>query len=73
MLRDWEKSHKGRVDNIFAALATVAPSHLMDRNLFDFAGLQASGQADPNGDIAFDDEPCAPPPMPGAFALHKSP
>jgi tRNA 2-thiocytidine biosynthesis protein TtcA len=61
MLRDWEKNHKGRVDNIFASLATAAPSHLMDRKLFDFAGLKASGVANPDGDIAFDDEPCAPP------------
>ncbi|MBB5202430.1 tRNA 2-thiocytidine(32) synthetase TtcA [Glaciimonas immobilis] len=61
MLRDWEKKHPGRVDNIFSSLSTVAPSHLMDRNLFDFAGLQATGIADPNGDIAFDDEPCAVP------------
>ena len=61
MLREWEKKHPGRVDNIFASLATTAPSHLMDRNLFDFVGLKATGIADPNGDIAFDDEPCAVP------------
>lgn len=59
MLREWDKKFPGRVDNIFAALSTVAPSHLMDRKLFDFVALQASGMADPNGDIAFDDEPCA--------------
>nr|WP_240162493.1 tRNA 2-thiocytidine(32) synthetase TtcA [Glaciimonas sp. PAMC28666] len=61
MLREWEKKHPGRVDNIFSSLSTVAPSHLMDRNLFDFEGLTATGIADPNGDIAFDDEPCAVP------------
>jgi tRNA 2-thiocytidine biosynthesis protein TtcA len=71
MLREWEKTHKGRVDNIFAALSTVAPSHLMDRNLFDFAGLKASGQPDPNGDTAFDEEPCAVPAMPGTITLHQ--
>jgi tRNA 2-thiocytidine biosynthesis protein TtcA len=59
MLREWEKKFTGRVDNIFSALSTVAPSHLMDRELFNFTGLQASGEADVNGDIAFDDEPCA--------------
>ena len=59
MLREWDKKTPGRVDNIFAALSTVAPSHLMDRKLFDFMALQASGLSDPNGDIAFDDEPCA--------------
>jgi tRNA 2-thiocytidine biosynthesis protein TtcA len=40
MLRDWEKNHPGRVDSIFKALTNVAPSHLLDRSLFDFADLQ---------------------------------
>ncbi|SDV50337.1 tRNA 2-thiocytidine(32) synthetase TtcA [Chitinasiproducens palmae] len=61
LLRDWEKHHPGRVDNMFNALASVVPSHLMDHGLFDFGGLRASGRPDPNGDIAFDEEPCAPP------------
>ncbi|EJN09790.1 tRNA 2-thiocytidine(32) synthetase TtcA [Herbaspirillum sp. YR522] len=59
LMREWEKKFPGRVDNIFSALSTVVPSHLMDRDLFGFAGLQASGQPDANGDIAFDEEPCA--------------
>lgn len=59
MLREWERKYPGRVENIFSSLSTVVPSHLMDRDLFGFAGLQATGIADPNGDIAFDDEPCA--------------
>ncbi|MGZ3159385.1 MAG: tRNA 2-thiocytidine(32) synthetase TtcA [Burkholderiaceae bacterium] len=61
LMREWEKKFPGRVDNIFAALSTVAPSHLMDKKLFDFASLTPTGVADVNGDIAFDDEPCAPP------------
>ncbi len=59
MLREWEKKYPGRVENIFSALSTVVPSHLMDRTLFDFVNLAAGGVADANGDIAFDDEPCA--------------
>ena len=59
MLRDWEKKFPGRVDNVFSALSTVAPSHLMDRDLFNFAELRPTGVADKNGDIAFDDEPCS--------------
>lgn len=59
MLREWEKKHPGRVDNIFSSLSTVVPSHLMDKELFGFAGLQATGVAMPNGDIAFDEEPCS--------------
>jgi tRNA 2-thiocytidine biosynthesis protein TtcA len=62
MLREWEKKHPGRVENVFSALSTVVPSHLMDRNLFNFADLEVTGVASPNGDIAFDEEPCAPPP-----------
>jgi tRNA 2-thiocytidine biosynthesis protein TtcA len=61
MLRDWDKKHPGRTDNMFSALSTVVPSHLMDRTLFDFVGLRASGEPDPLGDIAFDDEPCGTP------------
>jgi tRNA 2-thiocytidine biosynthesis protein TtcA len=37
----------------------VVPSHLMDRNLFNFADLQPTGEAMANGDIAFDEEPCS--------------
>jgi tRNA 2-thiocytidine biosynthesis protein TtcA len=59
MLREWEKKFPGRVENIFSALSTVTPSHLMDRNLFGFADLKATGEASANGDIAFDEEPCA--------------
>ncbi len=54
MLSDWEKRYPGRVENIFSALASVAPSHLMDRQLFDFQGLRATGAPDPEGDIGFD-------------------
>lgn len=39
MLRDWERSYPGRTETIFRALGNVAPSHLMDRALFDFDGL----------------------------------
>jgi tRNA 2-thiocytidine biosynthesis protein TtcA len=61
LMREWEKKHPGRVENIFSSLSTVVPSHLMDRELFGFASLQATGVADPSGDIAFDDEPCSTP------------
>ena len=61
MLRDWEKKFPGRVDNIFSSLSTIVPSHLMDRAQFDFADLQATGMPIADGDIAFDDAPCAKP------------
>src|SRR5438477_5747693 len=54
MLRDWEKKHPGRLESIFNALAKVVPSHLMDRSLFDFAAVRATGSAVFGGDVAFD-------------------
>lgn len=54
MIQEWDRKHPGRSWRIFNALSTVAPSHLMDRNLFDFAGLKPTGIADAEGDTAFD-------------------
>ncbi|MDO6788632.1 tRNA 2-thiocytidine(32) synthetase TtcA [Cobetia marina] len=39
MLQDWETQHPGRLETMFRAVTSVAPSHLADRELFDFAGL----------------------------------
>jgi tRNA 2-thiocytidine biosynthesis protein TtcA len=60
MLREWERQYPGRSDNMLRALAHVVPSHLLDRNLHPFATLQATGVPSADGDVAFDDEPCAP-------------
>jgi tRNA 2-thiocytidine biosynthesis protein TtcA len=57
MMREWERRFPGRVDNIFASLSRVTPSHLMDRSLVDFDALAPSGERDPEGDIAFDVDP----------------
>ena len=59
LIREWDKRFPGRVENMFNALSNVVPSHLMDPRLFPFAGLRATGNADPLGDIAFDDDPCS--------------
>jgi tRNA 2-thiocytidine biosynthesis protein TtcA len=45
MLREWEKRNPGRVESIFRALSNVTPSHLLDRQLFDFSAVAASGVA----------------------------
>ena len=41
---------------MFSALTKAVPSHLLDPNLFDFKSLQTTGQQDPDGDKAFDEE-----------------
>jgi tRNA 2-thiocytidine biosynthesis protein TtcA len=60
MLREWERQYPGRSDNMLRAMGHLVPSHLMDRNLHPFATLQAGSVPAGGGDIAFDDEPCAP-------------
>ncbi|MEW9808177.1 tRNA 2-thiocytidine(32) synthetase TtcA [Mesorhizobium sp. ZMM04-5] len=41
MLADIEAKMPGRKDTMIRALTNVRPSHLLDRSLFDFAGLDA--------------------------------
>ncbi len=43
MLNDWDALHPNRSEIIFTSLQNVHPSHLMDKNLFDFANLPETG------------------------------
>ena len=54
MLDGWAPE---RVESIFRALQHVSPSHLLDKNLFDFGGLSALdiGESVLEGDLVFDD------------------
>jgi tRNA 2-thiocytidine biosynthesis protein TtcA len=54
MLRDWEKRFPGRIESIFNALRRVTPSHLLDRALFDFGVVAATGIASTDSDKAID-------------------
>jgi tRNA 2-thiocytidine biosynthesis protein TtcA len=56
MLQQWDRKQPGRLDNMLRALGNVVPSHLADRDLFDFAALRAHGAPFANGDVAFDDD-----------------
>ena len=65
MLREWEKKFPGRIENMFAALQNVVPSHLLDHSKFDFKNLVTTGVASDDGDKAFDHEAFALPTLPG--------
>ena len=64
LLRAWDKQFPGRLDNMASALQHIVPSHLMDRQAFDFAGLMADGVPIPEGDLAFDT-----PTLPSSFPI----
>lgn len=62
MVREWERHHPGRSDNMLHAMGHITLSHMMDRRLYPFESLLPSGRPDPQGDKAFDeDDDCASP------------
>ncbi|MFW8589654.1 tRNA 2-thiocytidine(32) synthetase TtcA [Glaciecola sp. 2405UD65-10] len=54
MLQDWQKRFPGRIESMFRAMQNITPSHMLDKELFDFAGLNKDTKLDGEGDIAFD-------------------
>lgn len=54
MLNDWDQRFPGRIESLFTAMQNVTPSHLVDPALFDFKAVAATGIADKDGDLAFD-------------------
>ncbi|MGM9483609.1 tRNA 2-thiocytidine(32) synthetase TtcA [Roseateles sp. NT4] len=69
MINEWEKRYPGRIDNIFTAMGSIVPSHMMDKKLFPFETMKATGHAEPNGDIAFDDDESCATPSPAASVI----
>ena len=69
MIRQWDKQYPGRIENIFTAMANITPSHMMDRQLYPFTTIQASGRPEPGGDIAFDEDEQCGTPAPGVIRL----
>ena len=53
MLANWERQYPGRSQTIFTAMQSVKPSHLLDRELFDFVQLKLGDEVG-EGDVAFD-------------------
>ena len=56
MIREWDQQYPGRIDNMFSAMGNITLSHMMDRKLHPFETLKATGQPDPDGDKAFDED-----------------
>lgn len=54
MLSDWERSHPGRIEQIFGAMQNIAPSQLADRALFNFTDLSIDRSGE-RAAYAFDD------------------
>lgn len=54
MLNDWDKRFPGRIESMFKALQNITPSHLADKNLFNFTDLTTQTTPFENGDIGFD-------------------
>ena len=69
MIREWEKQHPGRIENVFSAMANITSSHMMDRSLHPFTTIQATGRAEPGGDIAFDEDESCGTPKPGVIRI----
>lgn len=55
MLKAWENQFPGRIENIFRSISNVAPSHLMDRELFPFADLTNEMQIKMESETLFDE------------------
>ncbi|MFQ1050739.1 tRNA 2-thiocytidine(32) synthetase TtcA [Avibacterium paragallinarum] len=63
MLQKWDRQYPGRIETMFSAMQNIIPSHLCDKNLFNFKDLQRGQTLEGiEGDIAFDkqDLPTAP-------------
>jgi len=56
LLREWEQRWPGCTDSMFAALSNIAPSLLLDRQLFNFAALRRGEALEGNEDAWLDQE-----------------
>ena len=56
MVQEWDRRFPGRSWSVFGAMSRVVPSHLMDKDLFNFNDLSAEALPEGQGDMAFDSE-----------------
>lgn len=56
LLREWEQRWPGCTDSMFGALSNIAPSLLLDRQLFNFAALRRGEAPEGNEDAWLDQD-----------------
>lgn len=56
MLQDWDKRFPGRIETMFQAMQNIVPSHMIDKQLFDFSAVTKENAAEFARDTAFDKE-----------------
>jgi tRNA 2-thiocytidine biosynthesis protein TtcA len=57
LLTSWDKEFPGRTESMFKAVSNVSPSHLMDRELYDFTSFELKHEKMLSGDTLFDPAP----------------
>lgn len=57
LLKSWDKEFPGRAESMFKAVSNVSPSHLMDRDLYDFTSFKLKHEKVQSGDTLFDPTP----------------
>jgi tRNA 2-thiocytidine biosynthesis protein TtcA len=54
LLQQWDREHPQRLRSMFSAVGNIVPSHMMDRDLFDFKEFSGVAAPEAAGDILFD-------------------
>ena len=56
LLGEWDRDYPGRLASMMTALGNTSPSHLLDRDRYDFAAIRTTDEPVSDGDTLFDSE-----------------